>query len=124
MARYRTLLRGMYDTQESLAITPDDNVRWAVYQQWLAAGNSPDPLPAPVPPTPTPAEIAATAELEAQAAMRATLKLDATITYLRTHTPAEVDAWVVAGVTDLASAKNLLRKLAQVVAYLARERIS
>lgn len=99
-----------------------DHVLWSAYQAWLAGGGVPDPLP-PEPPLP-PAEIAARAELAARDAMRDSLRADSTIQFLRTHTPAECEAWVAANVTDLASAKLVLGKLAMVVAYLARERLA
>ena len=99
-----------------------DHALWATYQAWLALGNTPDPLP-PEPALP-PAEAAARAELAARATMRDALKADSTIQFLRTHTPAECEAWVAANVTDLATAKNVLGKLAMVVAYLARERLA
>lgn len=99
-----------------------DHELWSEYQAWLAGGGIPDPLP-PDPALP-PAEAAARAELAARATMRAALKADNTIDFLRTHTPAECEAWVAANVTDLASAKNVLGKLSIIVAYLARERLA
>ena len=68
--------------------------------------------------------IAALAELEARHAARVAMRADVTVHYLRTHTPAECAAWVNANVTDLASAKNVLSKLAMICAYLARERLA
>lgn len=99
-----------------------DHELWAEYQAWISGGGVPDPLP-PEPALP-PAEAAARAEIAARRTMRTDLKADNVIDYLRTHTPAEAAAWVQANVTDLATARNVLSKLAMIVAYLARERLS
>lgn len=69
-----------------------------------AACLEPDP-----PPPPTQDELDATAA-------RQYAKLQA----LRTMTPAEVQAWVDANVTDLASARDALKTLAIAVGILAR----
>lgn len=45
---------------------------------------------------------------------------DTVLQFLRTHTPAEVEAYVEANVNNLAQAKAVLKVLAKVVAYLAR----
>jgi hypothetical protein len=123
MARYHLLPAGrVFDENTGRSFEPFDQAAWAEYQAWLAGGGVPDPLP-PVPPLP-PAEQAARDELAARQAMRTALRNDGTIQFLRTHTPAECEAWVQANVTDLATAKNVLGKLAMVVAYLARERLA
>jgi hypothetical protein len=123
MARYRLLPAGrVFDEDAGRSFERIDHEAWAEYQAWLAAGGVPDPLP-PEPPLP-PAEQAARDELAARQAMRAALRTDSTIQFLRTHTPAECEAWVQSNVTDLASAKLVLRKLAMICAYLARERLS
>jgi hypothetical protein len=114
---YRVALRGVIDLDTGLLIVPGMR-QWYAYEDWLAAGGVPEPRIIPQ------AEIDAAAEVTARAAMRTTLTADATITYLRTHTPAECAAYVNANVTDLASAKAVLSKIAMVVAYLARERLS
>ena len=124
MARYAIRPVGVYDSQTGQTITPMNDAAWAEYDAWLRAGNTPDPYVPPPPPAPTQAELDARAELAARDTMRTTLRNDATIAFLRTHTPAEVEAWVAANVTDLASARFVLSKIAMVVAYLARERLA
>lgn len=47
-------------------------------------------------------------------------KADILLSALAAKSPAEVAAWIDANVTDLASAKRVLRALAKVVALLAR----
>jgi hypothetical protein len=47
-------------------------------------------------------------------------KAEAVIQYLVTHTPAECDAYVHANVTNLATAVNLLGKMAMALSVLAR----
>jgi len=51
------------------------------------------------------------------------LKADAAVQALRTRTPAQCDAWLDQNVTDLASARAVLKILARILALLARERI-
>ncbi|GIW55343.1 MAG: hypothetical protein KatS3mg082_1747 [Nitrospiraceae bacterium] len=47
-------------------------------------------------------------------------KADILLSALATKSPAEVAAWIDANVTNLASAKQVLRALAKVVALLVR----
>jgi hypothetical protein len=123
MARYHLLpANRVFDENTGRSFERIDHEAWAEYQAWLAGGGVPDPVP-PEPPLP-PAEQAARDELAARDGMRADLRADSTIQFLRTHTPAECEAWVQANVIDLASAKQVLGKLAMIVAYLARERLS
>jgi len=49
MARYQILRVGVWDTVASQRIIPQSGDLWRAYQQWLEAGNVPDPY---VPPTP------------------------------------------------------------------------
>lgn len=121
-ARYELRRVGVFDLELDRVILKDDPA-WPEWEAWMQT-HTPDPMPPEVAPRLSAAELAARAELDDQRAMRATLRQDGTVAFLRTHTPAEIDAWVVANVTDLASAKTLLRKLAVVVAYMARERLS
>jgi hypothetical protein len=114
---YRVASRGVIDLTSGDPVQPG-SARWVIYEAWLAAGGVPEPRIVPQ------EEIDAAAEVTAREAARTTLKADATITYLRTHTPAECAAYVNANVTDLASAKAVLSKIAMVVAYLARERLN
>jgi hypothetical protein len=113
---YRVALHGVIDLTSGDPVQPG-SVRWAIYEAWLAAGGVPEPRIIPQ------AEIDAAAELEARATMRDVLRADNVVAYLRTHTPAECAAYVNANVSDLASAKAVLSKIAMVVAYLARERL-
>ena len=121
MSMYRIAERGVIDMADGALIQPHMQ-RWRDYEQWLAAGNSPlGPLV--VPTEPTQAELDARVEQAARKAMRDALNADNVVQYLRTHTPAEVAAYVAANVTDLASARSVISKMAMVVAYLARERL-
>ena len=118
-ARYELRAVGVWDNVAGRRIIRTDP-EWPA----LRDGNVPDPMPAPVVVPPTQAVIDALAELEAREAMRNALKADSVVQYLRTHTPAECAAYVNSNVTDLASAKNVLSKLAMICAYLARERLA
>ena len=64
---------------------------------------------------------AATTEADADAARVA--KADNTIKYLVTHTPAEIEAYVQANVTDLASARTLLGKLAVALSIVIKREL-
>jgi hypothetical protein len=123
MARYETREKGVYDRDTDRIVLRRDSA-WSEYLDWMRAGNTPDPMPTVILPPLPPEEVAARAELAARAVMRNDLRVDATIQFLRTHTPAEAEAWVQANVTDLATAKTVLSKLAMIVAYLARERLA
>ena len=74
----------------------------------------------PIPP-PTAEELAAIAQAEADAQAKAEAKADNVIQYLRDHTPAECEAYVQAQVTDLASAKQLMKKFAVALCVLAKQ---
>ncbi len=102
---------GVIDVASGALIPSDErNANWKVYQQWLA-----------VPNTPLPADPDVYApERAAREQERRDVLADATVQQLASMTAAQVDAYVVANVTDLQSAKQLLRKISQVVAYLAR----
>ena len=56
----------------------------------------------------------------ADAEAKTTVKGDAVIQYLVTRTPAEINTYVQTNVTSLATAKDLLAKLAVAVSVLAR----
>jgi|GEM_PF-5605299 hypothetical protein len=63
------------------------------------------------------------ARLAAHAALKAdlsTLRADAALKALMRSSPAQIDAWVAANVTDLASARNAIRLLARAVSVVAR----
>jgi hypothetical protein len=123
MARYELRALGVWDNVLGQRIVRSDP-EWGAYRQWLLAGNAPDPMPSPVVVPPTPAELDALAEITARETMRTVLKADTVVQYLRTHTPAECATYVNSNVTDLASAKTVLSKLAMICAYLARERLA
>ena len=54
MARYRTLLVGVFDNETQQTVTTMDHPEWETYLAWLAAGNSPDPYEPPQEPEPPP----------------------------------------------------------------------
>jgi hypothetical protein len=74
---------------------------------------------------PTPEQEAAAAAAAAQAAdaadAKAAAKADNVIQYLRDHTPAECEAYVQANVTDLASARALMKKFAVALCVLSKQ---
>jgi hypothetical protein len=70
---------------------------------------------------PTPEQIAAAALAAADADAKAAAKADSIVQYLRDHTPAECEAYVQANVTDLASARALMKKFAVVLCVLAKQ---
>lgn len=124
MSRYRMLLRGVLDTETGETITIENALAWRAYQAWLAEHNNPDPYEPPPVPDPTPEELAALAEQDARATLANQLRANTLIQQLRGRSPAEIDNWIQTNVTDLASAKVVLRILAYVVAFIARERLS
>ena len=68
MAKYKLSGDGVQDTETGAFIPVDaDNRHWRMYQDWLAAGNSPDPEF-------TPEEIAAQAILDEVSALHGELK--------------------------------------------------
>jgi hypothetical protein len=73
---------------------------------------------------PTPEEVAAAAAAADALANKQSAKADAFVNFLATKSPAEVSARVQADVTDLASAKGVLTKLAIAVSVLARDQLS
>ncbi len=76
-------------------------------------------------PGPTPEQVAAAAAAAAQAAADeaavAAARTEAVVQYLRDHTPAEVEAYVQTNVTDLASARQMLKKFGVVLCVLAKQ---
>jgi len=105
---------GVFRTSD-FACIPDDprNRDWQDYLLWVSMGNVPDP----VDPVHATTEAAALANRTDRDAVKAV----ALIALLSSKTPAQVDAYVVANLTDLASAKIIIRSLAQVVGVLARD---
>lgn len=78
-------------------------------------------------PPPTAEALAAIAAREARqaadSAAREAAKADTVIQYLRDHTPAECEAYVQANVTDLASARALMKKFAVALCVLAKQNL-
>ena len=74
-----------------------------------------------VAPPPTPEELAAVAAQEALIAAKAKAKADTVVQYLRERTVAECMQYVEDNVTDLASAKAFLKKVAAVMSVLCKE---
>jgi hypothetical protein len=110
MADYQLRESGVLRRADEAHI-PDDpaNPAWQEYLAWLAAGNTPDPAdPAPV-------------EDTERRARRAQMRANAVIQALATSTPAQVDAYVDAQVTDLASARRVIKALAIAVSVLLKE---
>lgn len=69
---------------------------------------------------PTPAELAAAAQRAKDEADATATKAYAKLTALRGMTPAQVQAWVTANVTNLAQAQDAIATLAIAVSVLAR----
>lgn len=67
--------------------------------------------------------LAPSAEAIADAAAYAEARADNVVQYLRDHTPAECEQYVQDKVTDLASAKALMRKFAVVLCVLAKHNL-
>lgn len=70
---------------------------------------------------PTPEEVTEAAQAAADQAARQAAKADALITFLIEKTPAEVAARINSDITDLASAKSVIVKLAIAVSVLAKQ---
>lgn len=66
-------------------------------------------------------QIAAEAIRDADVAARTAAKADNIVQYLRDHTPAECEAYVQANITDLASARAFLKKVAVVMCVLSKQ---
>jgi hypothetical protein len=71
----------------------------------------------------TPEDIAEKAQRDQDAADLAATRADALITALITRTPAQIDAYIEANVTSLASARDVLKLLAKCVAIVARAQL-
>jgi hypothetical protein len=99
------------DVRDVTGITPTPAAGWYV------DGNtySPDPI--------TPEDIADKARREQDAADLAATRADALITALVTRTPAQIDAYMDANVTSLATARDVLKILAKCVAIVARAQL-
>lgn len=93
------------------AVDVTENVP-AIGDIWNGAG-----FEAPPPPPPPSPEQQALLDAKAEA------KADNVVQYLRDHTPAECEAYVQTNVTDLASAKALLKKFAIVLCVLSKQNL-
>lgn len=110
-------LQSVIRLQDSACIPFDEkNKDYQDYIAWLALGNQPDPIDPP-----TPEEIAAEAYNTALIVTKAEAKDDTIVQYLRDHSPAECAQYVQNNVTDLASAKAFLKKVAVVLCALSKE---
>src|SRR5262245_26277123 len=108
LTRYTTIIR----LRDGANIPSDtSNADYAEYQAWLAKGNTPA-APDPVPP-PTPRELRADA-------LKTEADSDAFIDKIRSADAATIRNFVQTNITDLASAKLFLGKLAVAVAYALR----
>ena len=91
------------------------NNDYARYLKWIDDGNTPTPVDAP-----TPAELAAAAQRVKDEVDATAAKSYAKLTALRGMTPAQVQSWVAANVTNLAQAQDAIATLAIAVSILAR----
>jgi hypothetical protein len=97
---------------DGATIPPDiRNTDYAEYLQWLAAGNTPEPVDPP-----TAEELQAIQDEIDAVEARAHTKLRA----LKAMTPSQVQAWVAANVTNLAQAQDAIATLAIGMSILAR----
>ena len=72
-------------------------------------------------PLPTQAELDAIAKRLAEEQQKAIAKADNVIQYLVNHTPDECASYVAANVTNLATAVNLLQKMAMALSVLCKK---
>lgn len=111
MADYRLTLSPdiVIRTADGAAIPNSmDNADWRVYQEWLGAGNTPDPAPGP------------TAEETRENALLGDTDRQAIINAIRTATPTQIKNYVNNNVTDLASARQMLMRILLLVAMVVR----
>jgi len=85
------------------------------YLAWVAAGNTPDPVDPP-----TPVELAAAAQAAQDAQDIADAKAYAKLAALKAMTPAQIQTWVNANVTNLVQAQDAIKTLAIAVSVLLR----
>lgn len=89
-----------------------------ILQLWRAAGTAP-----PRPPEQIAADNAAQEQAIVDSVAETLAKADPVIKYLVSHTPAECAAYVQANVTSLATAKDMLAKMAMALSVLARRNL-
>ena len=122
-ARYELRITGVWDSVLGRVIQFREGQAWRDYQNWLATGHAPDPMPPVTPAAPTQEELDALAEINARDTIRMTLRNDAAIRALATRSPAQVNSWIDSNVTDVASARAVLKIIAQVMALYIREHL-
>lgn len=91
------------------------NADYRAYLDWLAQDNTPLPED-----TPTPEELAAEVETTRLAKDAATAKAHAKLRALSQMSPAQVQTWAAANVTNLAQAQDAIATLAVAVSVLIR----
>ena len=91
------------------------------FQTWIDRWQVAADIEDAPPPPPTPEELAAEARRQAIATAKAEAKADTVVQYLRDHTVAECVQYVDTNVTNLASAKAFLEKVAVVMCVLSKE---
>lgn len=92
------------------------------YQPALQAGDVLTIEPE-IPPEVLAAQTAAATQQAADDADRGIVRADAQVRALMAMTPAQIDAWMQTNVTNLAQARTVLTRLAQIVAVLLRREL-
>lgn len=106
---YRLTDFGVQRIADSANIPNDERNRdWQEYQEWLKAGNTPDPLVV---------NQEDADRLERRRQMRAAQLGDS----LQNMSPAQAAQWVETNVTNLTEAKRVLKALAAIVCVLVKE---
>jgi len=119
MAKYRLAggpgaMPGSVIRDDGASIPPaPGNCDWAEFQQWLAQGNVPDPYVPPSPP-------ADDARLDTIAADPDSVEI---VEMLRTATLSQIKAYINNNVTNVASAKVALVKMALLLALIIKGRV-
>lgn len=106
MGIYRYNLDGSVSLTETGAVVNiTDPKSWGPYESWIKSGNTPDPA---IP----------DARVDA---MKADPTRVALLARLRTATPAQIDTYVQANVTNLAQARDMLGTILKLLALDARQ---
>lgn len=107
MAKYKLMQFGVILDGKTFIQADVKNEYWLNYQDWLKAGNTPDPQDPPQPPSKD--------DIDAAIA-----KGDAAVIALQNMTPAQARAWVAANVNTLADIKSLQGTMAAILCVLSR----